>query len=326
VSDANADRLIDRWAASHARELIAEAQAEALVLARERLRGRLVEALLHAADERLTAEPRRAPAPDRPAGPSEPVLWVYGVVPDGVEPPATDGVDGHPVRVYAHAGLGALVSDVPEDAFTQEALRTRLEDLERLEALARAHDLVLERAMANGPVVPFRLCTIYSSQPRLDEMLDREGAPLRAALERLDGMQEWGVKAFLRAAVGAPAADASDAAASGTEYLTRKRERRDAAVAGREATDAAVAEIHARLTERAAASALSRPQDRRLSGRETEMVLNAAYLVPAEGAAGFRATVEELGRRHEPEGVELELTGPWPPYHFVEPPTDDSDA
>jgi hypothetical protein len=54
------------------------------------------------------------------------------------------------------------------------------------------------------------------------------------------------------------------------------------------------------------------------------MVLNAAYLVPAEGAAGFRATVEELAQRHE--DVELELTGPWPPYHFVEPSTDDSDA
>jgi hypothetical protein len=325
VSDANADRLIDRWAASHARELIAEAQGEALVAARERLQARLVEALLHAADERLTAQPRPAPAQDRPTRPSESVLWLYGVVPAGVEPPATDGVDGHPVRVHDHAALGALVSEVPKDAFTEEALRTRLEDLESLEALARAHDLVLERAMTNGPVVPFRLCTLYASQPRLDEMLDREGGTLRAALDRLDGMQEWGVKAFLRAAVGAPAAEGPDAA-SGTEYLTRKRERRDAAVAGREATEAAVAEIHARLTERAAASVLSRPQDRRLSGRETEMVLNAAYLVPAEGAAGFRATVAELGQRDEPEDVELELTGPWPPYHFVEPSTHAGDA
>jgi gas vesicle protein GvpL/GvpF len=326
VSDANADRLIARWAASHARELIAEAQAEALVVARERLRARLVAALLDAADERLTTEPRRPPPPDRSPGPSESVLWVYGVVPPGVEPPGADGVDGHPVRVHRHAALGALVSEVPKDAFTEEALRTRLEDLESLEALARAHDLVLERAMTNGPVVPFRLCTLYASQPRLDEMLDREGGTLRAALDRLDGMQEWGVKAFLRATVATPAADGPDDAASGTEYLTRKREHRAAAVAGREATEAAVAEIHARLTERAAAAVLSRPQDRRLSGRDTEMVLNAAYLVPGEGAAAFRATVAELGQRDEPEDVELELTGPWPPYHFVEPPTHAGDA
>jgi hypothetical protein len=81
-----------------------------------------------------------------------------------------------------------------------------------------------------------------------------------------------------------------------------------------------VAEIHARLSERAAAAALSRPQDRRLSGREAEMVLNAAYLVPTEEADAFRGVVEELGREHDPDGLQLELTGPWPPYHFVETP------
>jgi hypothetical protein len=79
-----------------------------------------------------------------------------------------------------------------------------------------------------------------------------------------------------------------------------------------------VAQIHATLTECATASTLSRPHDRRLSGRDTEMVLNAAYLVPAEGVAAFRAIAENLARRHEAEDVELELSGPWPPYHFVE--------
>jgi hypothetical protein len=81
-----------------------------------------------------------------------------------------------------------------------------------------------------------------------------------------------------------------------------------------------VAEIHARLADRAGAATLSRPQDRRLSGRETEMVLNAAYLVPADATDAFRQIVEELGRRHEPDGVALELTGPWPPYHFATAP------
>jgi hypothetical protein len=31
----------------------------------------------------------------------------------------------------------------------------------------------------------------------------------------------------------------------------------------------------------------------------------------------FRAAVEELDREHAPYGLELELTGPWAPYHFV---------
>jgi hypothetical protein len=327
VSEASKDRLIAQWAATHAPELIARAQADALEVARERLQARLVEALLEAADARLAGRSRGAPAPDQPARLSGGrALWVYGVVPAGVEPATGKGIDGHPVHVHRHAGVNALVSEVPEDRFTQDALSRRLEELESLEVLARAHEAVLERAMASGVVVPFRLCTIYSSPERLDALLDGEGVTLQAAFARLDGMQEWGVKAFVREPVGASATEAPDAAGSGMEYLTRKRERRDAAVAGRDATEAVVAEIHARLTERAAAAALSRPQDRRLSGRTTEMILNAAYLIPADGAEAFRTIVESLGQRHQADGIELEVTGPWPPYHFVEAPKHDGDA
>jgi gas vesicle protein GvpL/GvpF len=324
VSDADLDRLIARWAERHAPELIAKAQAEALDVARARLQARLVEALLDAADARLTTparskdpEPADAPATEPP---SDPLLWVYGVVPAGVEAPtAANGVDSQPVRLHRRAGLAALVSDVPRHRFDEQALSTQLEDMERLEALARAHEAVLQTAMAAGAVVPFRLCTIYASPQRLDAMLEREALTLTAALDRLQGMQEWGVKAFLRAPTAVSAADDPPAPATGTEYLSRKRERRDADDAGREASEGIVAGIHARLAERATAAALSRPQDRRLSGRDAEMVLNAAYLVPADEAEAFGRVVETLARRHETDGVELELTGPWPPHHFVEP-------
>jgi hypothetical protein len=323
VSD-ELERLITQWAARHAPELIARAQADALELARERLRARLVDALLAAADARLTAPERtaadaRLTTPERAAEPpsDESLVWVYGVVAPGSEPEPREGVDGHPVQLHGHGAMAALVSEVPGEQFGEQALKARLEDLDSLEALARAHESVLQTALERGAVVPFQLCTIYSSRDRLDAMLDREGANLTAALERLDGMHEWGVKAFLRVPAAVPGAEE---AATGTEYLSRKRERREAAEAGRDATDALVAGIHARLTEVASSAVLSRPQDRRLSGREAEMVLNGAYLVPRDGADGFRAIVEALGSRHEPEGVELELTGPWPPHHFVETP------
>lgn len=312
MSDAELDRLIARWAQSHAPEVIARAKADALEVVRERLRDRFATALLDAAGRT---------APERPSAPSGPLLWVYGIVSDGVaEPPAVEGVDGAPVRLHRHAGVVALVSDVPRERFDEAALSARLEELDSLEALARGHERVLQAAMESGAVVPFRLCTLYSSPEPLNAMLDREGLGLTAALDRLDGMQEWGVKAFLRE----PAAVSPDAPSAepptGTEYLSRKREQRDAVDAARTEIETVVAGIHARLAERAAAATLSRPQDRRLSGHDAEMVLNAAYLVPREGTEAFRKAVEELGRRHEADGLDLESTGPWPPHHFVETP------
>jgi hypothetical protein len=45
------------------------------------------------------------------------------------------------------------------------------------------------------------------------------------------------------------------------------------------------------------------------------MVLNAAYLVPVEGADAFVARADDLAAAH-PE-VLVDRRGPWPPYSFA---------
>jgi hypothetical protein len=245
-------------------------------------------------------------------------VWVYGVV-DGNAPdlPRCAGVDErHEVALIRHAGLAAVASAVPLEEFRKEALQESLEDLERLAALARAHQRVLDDALRLGPVVPLRICTIYESADRVREMLEQERGSLTDALRRLSGTAEWGVKAYL---AGDPPAETAPAPtpASGIDYLARKRGERDAADAARQTADAAVELIHRRLSELALDAVLSRAQDPRLSGEQRDMVLNAAYLVTEPRSAEFRSLVGHLGRRHAADGVELELTGPWPAYHFA---------
>ena len=43
-----------------------------------------------------------------------------------------------------------------------------------------------------------------------------------------------------------------------------------------------------------------------------------AYLVEDERGAAFRAEVERLAAEFAEPGASVELTGPWPPYNFVE--------
>jgi hypothetical protein len=238
--------------------------------------------------------------------------WVYGVVEDAAPAPA--GVDGAPVRPIRRGEIAALASTVPVERFGEEPLKAALEDLERVEALARAHQAVIDHALAHGAVVPFRLCTIYADEARVQEMLAREHDALRRTLDRLRGNAEWGVKVY-RAKQVEPSP--GQAAGSGTEWLRRKQADRNAAEAARSADHDRVAAIHAYLAERARAAALARPHDRRVSGDERPMLLNGAYLLPVDRADRFRAAVEELDREHAPYGLELELTGPWAPYHFV---------
>jgi hypothetical protein len=46
------------------------------------------------------------------------------------------------------------------------------------------------------------------------------------------------------------------------------------------------------------------------------MVMNAAYLVPA-GDRTLVQTVSRVAAESAEAGIELEVTGPWPPYNFV---------
>jgi hypothetical protein len=48
------------------------------------------------------------------------------------------------------------------------------------------------------------------------------------------------------------------------------------------------------------------------------LLLNAAYLVADSDAEVFGSLFAELAGRLRAEGLELALTGPWPPYHFSE--------
>jgi hypothetical protein len=304
------------WITRALPELVAGARAEALAIARARLRDRYVDELLRAADAARPAPERTRPGP--PARRAGTGLWVYGVVPESAAAPERSGIDGGPVESLRDAGLAALVTRVPMERFGEAELKEQLEDLARLEALARAHDEVLEAALDAGDVLPFRLCTIYESEANLRAMLERASDELSAQLRRIGGKAEWGVKAYLEERAGAGGSDPVAAPASGADYLARKSEARVAAQAARETVESVVAGVHARLAERASAAVLSRPHDSGLSGRDAEMILNAAYLVAREDAAAFAALVDELAERHRADGVTLELTGPWPPYHFVE--------
>ncbi len=52
-------------------------------------------------------------------------------------------------------------------------------------------------------------------------------------------------------------------------------------------------------------------------GRAAEMAMNATYLVAEHAFAQFRETVADWQKEHAARGFDHELTGPWPPYHFV---------
>lgn len=258
-------------------------------------------------------------------------VWAYAITEDAAaaELSPLTGVAGAKVRTAPAAGLTVLVSDVDLAEFGEDALRRNLEDLDWLEGVARAHHGVIAAASELFPLLPTRLATVYSSDESMAAVLDGRREELLAAMRRVGGRVEWGVKAYAvpqserhetagrqepAPAAGSAPADAGGRGA-GLAYLRRRKAQLSArAESQRSAAEAANA-VHEHLSGHAAEARLHPPQSPQLSGDQRPMMLNAAYLVDADDGTGFAAEVAALADAH-PE-LDLSLTGPWPPYSFT---------
>jgi hypothetical protein len=298
VQEADLRALAARLAAEDVEEVIARAREDTRASVRAVLAKAMSEALLEAA-----AAPPPVPA-EQGLG-----WYVFCVVRDGaLDLPGTE--------LVREGDLAAVVTRVPLQEYGEAALRENLNDIAWLEDAARRHEAVLDQALAVTTVIPMRLCTIYRDEDAVRGMLATEHDGLADALDRLAGHTEWGVKAFA-CRDAEVSAERFAGLSEGEAYLARKRARLDAREQADELVRACVEDAHARLSELAAEALVNPLQSRELTGREEAMVHNGVYLVEDAASDAFRAAVDELCREHGERGVELELTGPWPPYNFV---------
>ena len=255
---------------------------------------------------------------------SDRALYVYGVVPNASPPTLFEAVRGvdpsEAVILVSDGDLAAVASAVRLDEFGETSIEENLRDPSWLAEKARAHDGVLAAAVGRTTVLPFRFGAIYRSEDQVRDLL-RERTDFPATLARLEGTIELGVKAYLDVDVQrerlAAGEDAEGVGSAGRAYMQRKQldRRLDEEVerfAARCAHDS-----HERLAaavQESRTNALPQPE---AGDMARTMILNGAYLVPAGAVERFRDALGELERGHQPDGVDYELSGPWPPYNFV---------
>ncbi|WP_055585091.1 GvpL/GvpF family gas vesicle protein [Peterkaempfera griseoplana] len=233
--------------------------------------------------------------------------------------PELRGVGGLPVRPVLHGGLVAAVSDVPAGDFSEQALRTRLEDLAWVETTARAHHGVVAALAARTAVLPLRLATVHLDEDRLRLMLADRRCDLAEQLARLAGHAEWGVKVYALPAAQSrtpePGSASGPADSPGRSYLRGRREQRRARERGWEDAARFTERLRSELGELADGLRRHRPQSGQLAVGPGTNVANDAYLVAEDRAAQFQQRIRSLA---EPEaGLRVEVTGPWAPYSFA---------
>ena len=250
--------------------------------------------------------------------------YVYCVIAAERSPRPKRGLRGLPaaglVRVLdAGADLYLAVADVPLSEYGEAAINRRLQDLEWVSRAAMAHAAVVESFASAIAVLPMKLFTIFTNDARALEHVADERRRIAALVKRVSGHEEWSVRVVLdraRAERGAPRRGASGNGGSGIAYLTRKKARRDATVELARRARETVADLYDRLATRARVA--KRRAASELPVRDGPLLLDAAFLIPRKRSAAFRALAAREAKAMARDGYGVTLTGPWPPYSFVQ--------
>src|SRR5262245_9714085 len=216
-------------------------------------------------------------------------------------------------------GLYLGVADVPRARYGEAAIERGLGDLEWVSRAAVAHEAVVESLIDAPAVLPMKLLTIFNSDDRASEHMRADRARLDTLVQRVANHHEWGIRVVLdraRAARAAAATTKAKGGVSGLAYLSWKKAERDASVDLADRARETMAALYDRL------SAKSRAARRRsvseLPVRGGPLLLDAAFLVPRSRSKSFRALAAREARALLKRGYGVSLTGPWPPYTFVQ--------
>ena len=246
-------------------------------------------------------------------------IYVYCLVRSSNPPDLSNVPDGlsetGPVRALAVAqDLWLVVASISDPNFGESAIAAGLQDLDWVSERALAHEAVVEFVFSRLSVVPLKLFTMFRQDERAaSEFASREHR-LARLFDRLDGRVELGLRVHFDSARARQPAAPPSPAASGRDYLLRKKRQRDRprrlANEARTATESLFEKLDAE-----ADVVLRKP----LPEAPGALLLDAACLVDRERVDVFESLIESESRRLAADApILVTLSGPFPPYHFVD--------
>ncbi|HLA83512.1 MAG TPA: GvpL/GvpF family gas vesicle protein, partial [Thermoguttaceae bacterium] len=216
--------------------------------------------------------------------------------------------------------IAAVASRVGLDQFDVEKLEGKTaEDIRWLNQVAVRHNDIIRQAARSSPVLPLRLGTIFRSKDSLLAAVAHCRKAVADFLQALGDRQEWAVKLYVqndRITGRLDGPHLNDAVMSGAEYLRRRGAELRRCREMQTELQREITAVEDRLAARTDRRRRVRPLPDALTGRREKMVYNAAYLLPAADVEPWLATVHETRDTMQKKGLLLEVTGPWPPYHF----------
>lgn len=208
---------------------------------------------------------------------------------------STHGISGNQVFLYPASDLAIIVSEHnPSETLSQKA--------------GVDHARVIADCFRHSTVLPFRFGTVFNDDESLRKSIRSNQRQFMSNIDKLRGKTEMHLKVFVDDCCGRENARHQPTETVGRQYLTNLRE-------------TAARQRERQTRARAVSFQMHRlflPQDEEVTCRLTEsgkMLLDISHLIERKYVERYQnkfATTSAMMRE-----CHMQLSGPWPPYHFV---------
>ncbi len=264
-------------------------------------------------------------------------LYAYGLVAKSPQRLDILGIDKRN-RVYpvGEGEVCVMVSEVDIDQF-QKQVKNLLAELAKNAGavhsdtgeILHAHENVIDTLMHDTTVIPLKFGTILKDEEAALKMLQDNDEKFKSLLAKFTGKVEWGLKvyadkqALMKHIIQiepefARLEDKRGKLSKGAAYLLGRKMEEEVQGHVVDQLNQVAEEIFQECGKDASEAKLNDTLPQKVTGKKKEMILNAAYLVEREKGDHLQQRGKSFRDKYAFMGLDLEFSGPWPPYNFIE--------
>ncbi|ODG92200.1 MULTISPECIES: GvpL/GvpF family gas vesicle protein [Bacillaceae] len=259
-------------------------------------------------------------------------IYLYGLLPTNQleDSPFYEvkGIDQDQTSFEIVEKVTAVFCYLREEEFAESVLKEKMDNPKWVHKHAVHHHETIVTYSKNYLFLPSKFCTVYSSIEKLREDLSKEQLNILSLFEQLKEKEEWNVKMYYdktkffkvlerHSKVIQNMRDELKVLSPGKQFFMKKKQ-------GQLLENEAQSEL--RLISQSLENTLVNSTvynktrvnwSRNATGRNVDMIYNSTSLILKDGRKKFELLIKEFTQKYEDRGIIVEITGPWPFYHFA---------
>ena len=251
-------------------------------------------------------------------------IYTYCVTHEEVGFTELKKIDEH-IYPITDCGLITVARMVSGEDFLEKNFQKNVENIAWLEAKVTEHHKVLSALAGSITLLPFKFATVFYSEENVRAMLKRHELPMKRRLQQLAGRQEWGLRVWGNYGEVNDYVEASNYEIKAFKEEVVKSSPGKAFLLKKKMEELLKSTVHSFFSKQASEcihDLVSYSYENTLQGDVVtgggEIGLKVAFLVDRNKTELFLHEIEKQRKELKVAMINLECTGPWPPYNFAD--------